>query len=293
MITKRSLQNLSALMILSAIGRYQSKRKVAEVMSTSIDTVNKYVSNLEHSLGLQLVINNSKGCHLTNRATHIVEQVKGVQEVLDQIYSQRPENNKYKGDVVICMPLAASSNMLPYDVPEFIDEYPDIKIVSINTLDSPNCEELGVDLGIVTSTPEKFHEYSLISKNNVKCGFFANPRYLNKYGTPKSMDDLIENHRIISGQYCSGRVKGWDEILQKAKHVCYSSNSTFSVAEVIRYGLGIGLMPLRFKDEGFVHLDNIKFEHEAIFYLVANNNTKDIPRVKAVSEYYKNVLSRM
>lgn len=51
MITKRSLQNLSALMMLLAVDRYQSKRKVAECINTSIDTVNKYLRNLEQNLG--------------------------------------------------------------------------------------------------------------------------------------------------------------------------------------------------------------------------------------------------
>ena len=41
-------------MILLAVGRYQSKRKVAEATNTSIDTVNKYISNLEYALGTRL-----------------------------------------------------------------------------------------------------------------------------------------------------------------------------------------------------------------------------------------------
>lgn len=54
-------------MILLAVGRYQSKRKVAEATNTSIDTVNKYISNLEYALGTRLVVNNTKGCRLTRQ----------------------------------------------------------------------------------------------------------------------------------------------------------------------------------------------------------------------------------
>ena len=78
MITKKSLQNLSALMILLAVGRYQSKRKVAEATNTSIDTVNKYISNLEYALGTRLVVNNTKGCRLTRQGMKVAEQVKDV-----------------------------------------------------------------------------------------------------------------------------------------------------------------------------------------------------------------------
>ena len=61
MITKKSLQNLNGLLMLSAIAKYQSKRKVEEVTNSSIDTVNKYISNLEQVLAVQLVVNNAKG----------------------------------------------------------------------------------------------------------------------------------------------------------------------------------------------------------------------------------------
>ena len=40
MITKKSLQNLNGLLMLSAIAKYQSKRKVAEVTNSSIRSTN-------------------------------------------------------------------------------------------------------------------------------------------------------------------------------------------------------------------------------------------------------------
>ena len=102
MITKKSLQNLNGLLMLSAIAKYQSKRKVAEVTNSSIDTVNKYISNLEQVLGVQLVVNNAKGTYLTSRAELIVEQVENLQLLLDKIYSPLDYDSRYKGSVCVC-----------------------------------------------------------------------------------------------------------------------------------------------------------------------------------------------
>ena len=52
-------------------------------------------------------------------------------------------------------------------------------------------------------------------------------------------------------------------------------------------------MPLRLKEEGLVFLDNIPYDEEATIYLVAKKKTKDIPRVRAVIDYYRSSLERM
>ena len=104
MITKRYLQDLNAMMLLLAVDKYQSKRKVAEYTNTSIDTVNKYLRNLEHNLGLQLLINNTSGCRLTKRGQQIVGRLYEVFSIVEQIYTQRSENNKFKGNVSVAVP---------------------------------------------------------------------------------------------------------------------------------------------------------------------------------------------
>ena len=124
MITKKSLQNLNGLLMLSAIAKYQSKRKVAEVTNSSIDTVNKYISNLEQVLGVQLVVNNAKGTYLTSRAELIVEQVENLQLLLDKIYSPLDYDSRYKGSVCVCLPLMVSTALFPCGVTGFCEEYP-------------------------------------------------------------------------------------------------------------------------------------------------------------------------
>lgn len=293
MITKKSLQNLNGLLMLSAIAKYQSKRKVAEVTNSSIDTVNKYISNLEQVLGVQLVVNNAKGTYLTSRAELIVEQVENLQLLLDKIYSPLDYDSRYKGSVCVYLPLMVSTALFPCGVTGFCEEYPDIKVISLTTLGSPDYREMGIDFGIVTTLPESLKDFSLLYKKNIECRFFAVPGYLAKYGTPGSLDDLLANHRIINGLQNENYVPGWKELMSKAKNISFSSNSTFAVLEAIRHGVGIGLMPRQFQGGGLVRLDELAGGLQMPVYLVVNNCTKDIPRVKIVTEYYKAALDRI
>lgn len=293
MITKKSLQNLNGLLMLSAIAKYQSKRKVAEVTNSSIDTVNKYISNLEQDLGVQLVINNAKGTYLTSRAVSIVEQVENVQELLDKIYREHHTQDKCEGNVCICLPLMVSTALSPYCVSCFSETYPRIKVISLTTLGSPNYEEMGIDFGIVTAQPVSSKDFSLLYKKNIECCFFAVPDYLAKYGYPKDTNDLLKNHRIINGLQNTNYIPGWKNLIARAQNISFSTNSTFAVVEAIRHGLGVGLMPRQFQSGNLVCLDKLNDHFQMTVYLVVNNCTKDIPRVKIVTEYYKAAIDRI
>ena len=222
-----------------------------------------------------------------------VEQVENLQLLLDKIYSPLDYDSRYKGSVCVCLPLMVSTALFPCGVTGFCEEYPDIKVISLTTLGSPDYREMGIDFGIVTTLPESLKDFSLLYKKNIECRFFAVPGYLAKYGTPGSLDDLLANHRIINGLQNENYVPGWKELMSKAKNISFSSNSTFAVLEAIRHGVGIGLMPRQFQGGGLVRLDELAGGLQMPVYLVVNNCTKDIPRVKIVTEYYKAALDRI
>ena len=56
---------------------------------------------------------------------------------------------------------------------------------------------------------------------------------------------------------------------------------------------GIGILPLGFATQGMVHLDNIPCDYPICYHLYANRNTKDIPRVRTIVNFYKNIMDKM
>lgn len=292
MINKKHLMNLEGLILLAAISQYGGKRKAAEAMGTSIDTVNKYIENLEKEVCYKLLINDGRGSSLTPRAENLVSQVKSIEDIFNEIYISKACSIDLKGEVKVGISLAASTNLLPRNIGDFFDKYPEIIITSVCSIDSFNFNNMDVDIGITLEEPSGA-DLVVITSKKIECGYFASPEYLSKHGYPIDLDDLLENHRLISKTTFNESVKDWKEIQKKAKHLCYNSNSSFSLMDCLKNGIGVGIMPMRFVNEGMVCLDNIKCSSNVTFYLVAHKDTKDIPRIRVVLDFYKALLELM
>lgn len=294
MFTKKKVLNINGLLTLSAINKHQSKRKAAVAMGISVDTINRYVAGLEASLGTKLIHNAHNGCILTPRAQSIAKVVEDAQSLLEAIYTDNDVSHEMcEGYVKIMMPLSVSSNLFPYDLDDFYATYPNIKIISHCQLIRDYTMEEDADLAIFVRRPELFDNTTLLFEKDIPCGLFASPGYLNKHGYPQNINDLCSRHRIVNLIGSEDMVTGWREIIYQCQHVCFQSNSTFSLLQAVRNGIGIGLMPLRFKDEGFIRIDKIPCSSQLTFYLVVNNKTQNLSKVKIVADYYKNLLSRM
>lgn len=294
MFTKKKVLNINGLLTLSAIHKHQSKRKAALAMGISVDTINRYVSGLEASLGTKLVHNGHNGCVLTPRAEHIVKIVEDAQSLLEAIYTENANGREdCDGCVKIMVPLSVSSNLFPYDWDDFYATYPNIKIISYCQLSRDCTFDEDSDLAIFVRKPENDNTITLLFEKDIACGLFASPGYLNKYGYPQNLSELCSRHRIVNLIGSEDMVNGWNEIVYQSQHICFQSNSTFSLLQAIRNGIGIGLMPMRFKDEGFICIENIPCVSKLTFYLVVNKKTQNLPKVKVVAEYYKSLISRM
>ena len=53
------------MLFLLAVTQHANKRRASEALSTSVDTINKYIDNLEHDLNLKLLYSDSRGTNLT------------------------------------------------------------------------------------------------------------------------------------------------------------------------------------------------------------------------------------
>lgn len=292
MIRKKNFISLQALFILAAIDKLGGKRKVSEILGISIDTINKYIALFEEEVGYELVINDSKGSRLTMRCKDLVRHAHIIEDIFNKIYDEDFLNKDLKGDVVVSMPLSVSTNLLPTSIKDFYEDYPEINIISNTFIDNTDFRNMDADIGI-TFLPPNNNEVVILYAKKVECGYFASPEYLARHGYPKDFEDMLENHWIVTRVQLSNFMKEWKEIEKKAKHTRFVTNSTYAATEIVRCGGGIAIMPLRFNREGLVCLDNFKCDKAPMVYLVAKKKSKDIPRVRALINFYKSLLEQM
>lgn len=212
------------------------------------------------------------------------------------MYSATIENTDMLGDcsgtVRVAMCLGINANLRPEYVKDFFDRYPNISVVSTVTTDAPKLDDMAYDIGLTNKEPTS-PNVVVMREIKVKCGFFASPEYLDTHGYPIDFDDMVATHRILTTADSAGYISGWKDTLKKARFVNFNTTSHNSLVALVHAGLGIAVLPLFYKREGLVCLDNLSCESSLKFYLCAHKNVKDIPRVRAVINFYTAMLDKI
>lgn len=292
MFSKKDLMNLESVIMLSAVDENSGKRKASAALNTSVDTINKYIDSLEGELGIKLLSSSEKGSSLTVNGRKVADLAIRIKEHLRDIYRVVPLDGDIKGEVQIIYDQNVRSNFVARDLTDFFEHSPDIQLIGHLVDGVPDMSDMKYDVCLSYGVPSG-DDIVVIYSKPILYGFFASAKYLARYKYPVDLDDMLNNHRMVLTSSSAQRIKEGKEFLRKARRISYLSNSAYATYEVIRSGGGIGLMPLSFASEGLVCLDNIKSESTATIYLTAHRSTKDIPKIRVILDYYKELIKRI
>ena len=82
MITKRDINTIESLLLFMAVTQHSNKRKASEALNTSVDTINKYIDNLEQDLSLKLLYSDSRGTNLTENGRKILASAEQITDII-------------------------------------------------------------------------------------------------------------------------------------------------------------------------------------------------------------------
>lgn len=288
MITKREIQRLEGLLYLYALSKAKSKRKVAELLGTSVDTVNKYIADLEADMMTCFLKSNGRGTMITPEGKRILKISEDIVKAVRSMGDYADTAAAYSGIVRLATTDAISEFLGVDCLQEFFQLYPNINIESLIGNDLPNMDILEADVGICYDPPES-PDLVLISVKSVRWGIFAAQSYIDKYGRPKDIKDMIEHHRICDKDNHERYVGKWKEIIDAA-NVVYRTNSIYSLRGALEAGLGVGICPYIFGESKLVHLHEIDIDFDITLYMIAHKDTKDMPRIRALIDFLKKLL---
>lgn len=292
MFSKKDLMNLESVIMLTAVDENSGKRKASAALNTSVDTINKYIDNLEAELGIKLLSSNEKGSALTVSGRKVVDVASKIKDYLRDIYRIVPLDGNIKGEVRIVYDQNVRSNFCIRSLTDFLDHYPNLQVIGDLVEGLPNMSDMKYDACMSYDVPTG-NDIVVIYSKPIAYGFFASASYLSKFKYPMDLEDMLLNHRLVLMDTLPARIREGKDMLRKAHQITYMSNNEFAVHEVIRSGGGIGIMPLCFASEGIVCLDNIKCESTTTVYLTAHRSTKDIPKIRVMLDYYKGLIKGM
>lgn len=204
------MDRLHAMHVFARIVEVQSFRKAAESLSLPPSTITRIIKELEADLGVQLLQRTTRRLNLTADGQQYVEHCRHILAEIDTFEAAIKEKGKAKGKLrVDIIPSFARLYILP-NIEDFHNRYPDIDLTITSSDSTIDLIQEGVDCVIRSGVPQDSTSLVAIqvaSFNWIICG---SPSYLQKYGEPRSIEDL-QHHRSV-GYLLSrtGRTMEWE-----------------------------------------------------------------------------------
>lgn len=251
------------LRIFHAAAAAGSFTHAGDALHLSQSAISRQVSALEKDLKVPLFHRHARGLVLTEQGELLYRTVADVMSKLQAAETLLADTTtKPAGELRIAAPIGLGTVWVTHRLREFMDLYPEIRIDLILDDGQIDIAMREADVGIWTKEPER---PDLIRRPlfTAKVRPLASTTYVRRYGTPQTLADLDNGHRIIS---YSGQPTqllpaiSWLETAglegKEARVPAFRANSVVAIKYAIRAGIGIGMIPdyLTDDDGDLVHV---------------------------------------
>lgn len=279
---------LRELLCFGEVAKHHSVTKAADKNGMKQSNVSNCIRSLEDRLNAKLFNRIHNGMMLNEMGKNVLELSCGIDNLVNRLENYNTEAFKVAGDICLWTSGGLGAGYISSCLPDFYMKYPDVHIDIMCSLDVPGSAN-GIDMAILYEKP-KGNDVEIIVEHNLKFGLFASVEYLAKFDYPKDMKDLQENYKICTRDNYTSVWTKWNDFISGAKHVVASTNSSSMLMRLTKDGIGVALHPLgtASKEQNLIHLSKLKFELSHKFWVVARKETKNLPKIKALTDYIKN-----
>lgn len=236
----------SAIPIFVAVIESGSFSLASDRLGMTKSAVSKRISSLEDNLGTRLFHRSTRKLTLTESGEEFSDYARNSVYIAQQgITAATLNQGSPKGTLKINAPMTFSRLHLAPHLKEFLDLYPDIKVIL--SMDDQVVDMIAgaYDVGIRIG---ELKDSSLIARKLTKCNSVvcASPEYLQQAGTPNTPHDLKDHNCIYYSLFQAG--VEWtffkaDEKLKVEPTGNFIVNNSDAICEMLLQGLGICQMP--------------------------------------------------
>jgi DNA-binding transcriptional LysR family regulator len=238
------------LRIFHIVAESGSFTRAGEAMDLSQSAVSRQIRALEASLKVPLFHRHARGLILTEqgellrKASREVAAKLSVTEAMLSESKERP-----KGPLRITTTVGFGSMWLTGQIGDFLDNYPEINVILL-VVDAAELDlsMRQADVAIRMAPPR---QPDLIQRHlfTGRFGVFATADYLNRFGTPRTLDDLVEHRVITYGDQFPLPFGGinWLVDALRAEHPDFRAaltvNNVYGTLRAVEAGIGIATLP--------------------------------------------------
>ena len=285
------MKNWSDYPIFLAVAEAGSLTAAGRALGMSQPTVGRRIRALEDHFGTSLLKRESGQLVPTNFGQSMLDHIRRMQNEASAIdRSSATLEDSLSGVVRLSATEGLGTSWLPGVMQHFRREHPDVLIDIGIGFQSFNLAQREADIALRWRSPGE--QNSLIGRKVAEVGFgmFASPDYLDRMGTPQSLEDLSE-HDGVYAQIMDGKslwlLDDDGNLAFTPKRVTFNTNSIWAFDQALVHGYGLGVLPMCGfinKDLGLVRVLP-EIVHQESLYLVAHQDLKRSMRIRAVFDY--------
>ncbi|MFV5438309.1 LysR family transcriptional regulator [Acinetobacter oleivorans] len=254
------------------------------------DQVSKRIFYLESLFSTSLFIRNTRKMDLTRSGEKFYQRCKVIVKELDLAANDFIYDQKYpEGILKISAPHVFIQTCFSDIISNFLIQYPHIEIDLLFSENSVDINEHKFD--IVLKVEEEIKDVNSFTLNRYKRNFYATPAFLNKYGKPKSIEEL-RKHNI----YLYSRSDLQNKIINSAPQlIC---NNIEILLELCKKNKGILFIPdflaKKYEDDGvIINCSQDIFSLELHFYATTPYGSKIPKKVELFLESLRQHFSNL
>lgn len=168
-----------------------------ETLRLSQSAISRQIGALEKSLGVKLFQRHARGLVLTGEGKMLQRTAREVFERITRMEARLADSRERpQGPLRVTTTVGFGSVWLPPQLPEFLDRYPEIELSLLIGDTELDLRTLEADVAIRLAQP---HQPDLIQRHlfTGHIAIYAATSYLQRFGTPATMDELLR-HRIVT-----------------------------------------------------------------------------------------------
>ena len=237
------------LKIFHAVAEAGSFTNATTVLNISQSAISRQIQSLEQDLKVQLFERHARGLTLTENGEYVYKTAHEVISKLKEVEtSLGDQKNKPSGKLTITTVRSFGTHWLTPRIQEFMNLNPEIEIELIFDDKELDLSTRQADIGIFMRRPKQLN-YIQRKLVDINYHIYGSTRYLEKYGIPKTTNDL-NKHRFISfGKGAPSPVFNPDWALKlgnkdsKKKKPIMKVNSVMGLLLAVESGVGLAALP--------------------------------------------------
>ncbi len=218
-------------------------------LNLSQSAISRQIQSLEHDLNVKLFERHARGLTLTENGEYLFKTAHEVISKLKEVETTLGDKkNKPSGKLTVTTFVSFGTTWLTPRIQEFMQLNPEIEVELIFDDKELDLSTRQADIGIWARRPKQLN-YIQKKLIDINYHIYGSPKYLEKNGYPKIINDLNKHKFISFGKGTPSPVFNPEWALKlgmkdnKKRKSCMKVNSVYGLLLAVQSGVGLAALP--------------------------------------------------